>query len=106
ARRTAPAGRQITHFDDVALVALMSGDEDGAREFVARELAGIEGDDARSRRLRETLSAYFSAGHNAAATAARLGVHEQTVALRLRAVEERTGYPVVSRHTELDTALR
>lgn len=51
---------------------------------------------------RQTLRAWFAVGHNAAA----LGVHEQTVAQRLRAVEERTGRPVASRRAELETALR
>lgn len=71
-----------------------------------RELAGIAGADTRSRRLRETLRAYFSAGQNAALTAKRLGIHEQTVAQRLGAVEERTGRAVASRRAELETALR
>jgi DNA-binding PucR family transcriptional regulator len=96
----------VTHYDDVALEALAASDLAAAREFVARELEGLDDDDARSRRLRETLAAYFAAGHNAAATAAALGVHEQTVALRLRAVEERVGRPVAARRAELETALR
>ena len=41
-----------------------------------------------------------------AAAAAALGVHEQTVAARLRAVEERTGRSVAARRAELETALR
>jgi DNA-binding PucR family transcriptional regulator len=96
----------VTHYDEVALEALAAADLPGAREFVARELEGLDGDDPRSRRLRETLLAYFAAGHNAAATAAALGVHEQTIAHRLRAVEERAGRPVAARRAELETALR
>lgn len=96
----------VTHYDEVALEALAAADLPGAREFVARELEGLDGDDLRSRRLRETLLAYFAAGHNAAATAAALDVHEQTIAHRLRAVEERVGRPVAARRAELETALR
>jgi hypothetical protein len=45
-------------------------------------------------------------GHNAAATAAALGVHEQTVAKRLRAAEDRLGHTISSRHAALEIALR
>ena len=110
ARQAERAGRRsghpITHYADVALESLAAADEDAARAFLARELAGLDGVDTRSARLRETLRAWFASGHNAAAAAASLGVHEQTVAQRLRAIEERTGHPVAARRAELETALR
>jgi hypothetical protein len=96
----------ITRYEDIALEALAAKDEDEARDFIRRELRDLDDDDPRSRRLRETLRAYFRAGQNAAATAATLGLHEQTVAQRLRAVEERIGRPVPARRAELETALR
>jgi PucR C-terminal helix-turn-helix domain/GGDEF-like domain len=96
----------VTHYEDVALEVLAGQDPERARAFVSRELRGIDGEDVRSRRLRETLRAYFAAHQNAAAAAAALGIHEQTVAQRLRAVEERTGRNVAARRTELETALR
>lgn len=99
-------GATQTHHREVALEALAAADEEQAREFAARELRGLDGEDARSGRLRETLEAYYSCGHNAAAAAAALGVHEQTVAQRLRSVEERTGASVASRRAELEVALR
>jgi PucR-like helix-turn-helix protein/diguanylate cyclase with GGDEF domain len=99
-------GAGLTVFDDVALEALGAADPETARAFVARELAGLDGDDGRSAALRATLRAWFAHGHNAAATAAALGVHEQTVAQRLRAVQERTGRPPAARRAELETALR
>jgi hypothetical protein len=100
------SGAAVTRYDDIALEALAARDEGEARSFVARELRGIDGDDLRSRRLRETLHAYFAAGQNAAATAAALRVHEQTVGQRLRAVEDRIGHTVPSRRAELEVALR
>lgn len=96
----------VTHYDEVALEVLAGEDAERARTFVSRELRGIDGEDPRSRRLRETLRAYFIAGQNAAATAAALGIHEQTVAQRLRAVEQRTSRIVADRRAELDIALR
>ena len=73
---------------------------------MARELHGLDGADARSGRLRETLRAYFASGQNASAAAALLGVHEHTVSYRLRTIEERLGRPVTARRAELETALR
>lgn len=96
----------VTLYSDIALEALAGADEPEARAFVAHELAGIDDETARSRGLRQTLQTYFAAGQNAARTAVTLGVHEQTVAQRLRAVEERTGRAVTTRRVELETALR
>ena len=108
AQRVATRDRtgEIVHYEQVALEALAATDLDEARAFVARELRGLDGEETRSRRLRETLSAWFAAGQNSTAAAARLGVHEQTVAARLSAVEERTGRHVAARRAELETALR
>ena len=96
----------MVRYADVALEVLASTDPAAAGAFVERELAGLDAADPRSERLRDTLGAYFSAGHNAAAAASELGVHEQTVAARLHAVEERIGRPVGARRAELETALR
>jgi hypothetical protein len=107
AQRGAWAGtRAVTFFDHVALEALAGRDERAARRFLARELRGIDGEDARSKRLRDTLTTYFAHGGNAAATAKALDIHEQTVAQRLTAVEERTGRAILNRRAELETALR
>jgi len=46
------------------------------------------------------------ASPTAASAAATLGVHQQTVANRLRAAEERLGHSVGSRRVELEIALR
>jgi hypothetical protein len=98
--------RTLVRYDDVALEALIAGDSDRTRAFVFRELAGIDGDDSRARRLRETLHAYFVCGQNASAAAAMLGVHEHTVTYRLRTIETRLGRPVTARRAELEVALR
>lgn len=100
------SGAALTRYDGVALESLVATDEGRARSFVARELRGLDGPDKRSRRLRATLRAYFATGQNAAAAAALLGVHDHTVAYRLRAVEEEIGRPVAARRAELETALR
>ncbi|MGH2922576.1 MAG: helix-turn-helix domain-containing protein [Solirubrobacterales bacterium] len=95
-----------THFRDVALEALAIEDADSAHRFTEEELRGFDDDSTRSARLCQTLVAYFDSDHNAAAAAAKLGVHQQTVANRIRAVEELLGAPVASRRAELELALR
>lgn len=108
ARRLAfDQGPRVIRYEDVVLEALAGGNEAEARAFVAHELRGIEDDSPASRRIRETLAAYFLAEYNAAMAGSTLGVHQQTVANRLRAAEERLGRPSIrSRRVELEMALR
>jgi hypothetical protein len=96
----------VVFYADVAIEALASSNRQEARSFIAHELRGIDDDSTASMRIRETILAYFAAEQNAASAAAALGIHQQTVANRLRAAEERLGHPVVSRRVELETALR
>jgi sugar diacid utilization regulator len=98
--------KRITHYRDVALITLIAGDELGARAFLTAELQGLAAQDRRTERLRTTLGSYLSHGMNAAATAHALGIHEQTVTNRLRAIEQRTGRSVAERHAELAIALQ
>jgi DNA-binding PucR family transcriptional regulator len=61
----------------------------------------------RGEALLTTLEAYFAAAGNAVSAAAALGVHDRTVANRLRAVEDLLGPgAVTARRAELETALR
>jgi hypothetical protein len=97
-----------THcYGDIVVESLAAENEEGARAFVAYELRGIEDDSATSRRLRETLVAYFHSECNAASASAKLGVHHQTVANRLRSVEDRLGgRSIAARRVEIEMALR
>lgn len=108
ARRFAPdEGPALMRYEDVAVEALVCENEDDARAFVEFELHGIEDDSETSRRLRQTLQVYFASESNAASAAATLGVHQQTVANRLRAAEERLGHQSIgARRVELEMALR
>jgi hypothetical protein len=107
ARRVAARGAQpICLYDDLGLLALVLEDESRARAFCARELGTLGEDGERAHDLRETLRAYLATAHQASSAAALLGVHERTVANRIRAVEERLGRPVAARSAELDVALR
>jgi hypothetical protein len=107
ARLLAPAAdASVTRYSDVAVEALASENPEEARSFIARELGAIDDESLTSRRIRQTLSAYFAAEHNAASAAATLGVHQQTVANRLRAAEERLGHSIGARRVEIELALR
>jgi hypothetical protein len=107
AHRIASGGsRTVVTFDEVALEALALRDESSARSFVARELGELAESSNRMDTLRGTLRAYFASGQNAAAAAALLAVHEQTIAYRLRAIEEALGRPIRTRRAELEVALR
>jgi hypothetical protein len=106
AQWVAPAGAAVIHYEDVAVEALATEVQNDARAFVRCELGGIDDTSIASARLRETLDAYLAAELNAASAAAALGVHHQTVANRLRTIEDRLGHPVGPRHLELAMALR
>jgi hypothetical protein len=96
----------VTFYDDVALEALALRSEEIAQEFTRAELGSLDGDDPRFHELRDTLRAYYDASHNKSAAAATLGVHERTVARRLREIEELTGRHIDARRPELELALR
>jgi hypothetical protein len=96
----------ITSYWDVSLLALALQDEQAAREFVLDELGSLAGTDERSALLRQTLEAYFATGQNATAAAAMLGVHDRTVAYRIRSIEERIGDSITGRASELIVALK
>jgi hypothetical protein len=106
AHALAAEGAAVTRYADIAIESLALQGEGEVRAFVSHELSGIDDGSASSARLRETLATYFETDQNAASTAARLGVHHQTVANRLRTIEDRIGRPLMARTPELALALR
>jgi hypothetical protein len=97
---------RVTRYADVALLALALHDEALGATLPAVYLAPLDADPGRAEILRETIRAYFAAGHNATSAAAALGVHERTVSARIRAAEALLGYPLNVHRAELETALR
>jgi hypothetical protein len=107
ARRLASSDSPLVRYDDVVVEALATENVADARTFLAHELRGIDDDSPASIRIRDTLLAWFRSGQNAASAASALGVHEQTVANRLRTAEERLGHVSIgARRIELELALR
>jgi hypothetical protein len=92
-------------YRDVRLESLLLDDPPAARLFVDEELGDLAEDTARAARIRETLRVSLTAGSQARA-AAELGVHENTVRLRIRSATELLGDVLAERRTELLVALR
>jgi hypothetical protein len=97
--------RQFTAYADVALPASVLRDPAGARQLIRLYMHGLIERAPACETLRETLRAYFKSGRHVTAAAAKLGVERRTVSYRLRAVEERVGYRLDTRLTELEVAL-
>ena len=109
ARRVAElAGRPpgtISRYARVALTAIATADLEQARIFVARELQGLAGTDDLTARLTATLRTYLDEHSSRSRTARRLGIHENTVAYRIKQAEEILGRGVDQRTLELRVAL-
>ncbi len=96
----------VTLYQQATIEAVTCPQPKAVRDFVDNELGQLLTDDPRDHLLRLTLAAYFKTGENAASTAPLLGVHERTVAYRLRTIERRLGYSIRDRREELAVALR
>jgi DNA-binding PucR family transcriptional regulator len=101
--RSRPSG--VVAYEDVAMICLASADLEAAREFVARELRSLAAGDDQTRRVAATLQVFLEEGTQRRRTAARLGIHANTVALRLRSAEELLGRPATTRIPETLLAL-
>jgi hypothetical protein len=110
ARRVARLARArpgtITRFADTAMTALASVDQQAAREFVAAELGALARRDDDTLRLAATLRTYLEEHASPRRAARRLGVHENTIKNRVRAIEELRGRPADQRVAETLLALR
>jgi DNA-binding PucR family transcriptional regulator len=93
-------------FGNVALDALMTHDVEEARRFVHSELGPLLDDSDASRRLTATLEVFLQEESSFVRAARRLGIHENTVAYRVRRAEEMLGRRTIERQLELRAALR
>lgn len=96
--------RRFIRARDVVLLAAVLRDDTLVRSLLDSYLAPLEGRSGEV--LRETLRAYFSAGGNAAAAAAGLGVSRHTVQRRIRTIEETIGQPLPTCQAQLQVALQ
>lgn len=100
-------GRErLVRYADVALLAAALRDDLLADSLRSTYLAPLESERDGGAALRETLRAYFTAGRNVSSAAAALGVNRQTVSIRLRTAEEKTGRSLSSGAAEVEVALQ
>ena len=90
---------------DLRLESFLLENPESARRFVRDELGELAAGTERAQRIRDTLLAWLAAGSQARA-ATDLGVHENTVRLRIRVAGEELGAALSERRTELLVALR
>lgn len=95
----------VVSYADVALLAAALRDEVLGESLNRIFMMPLARDRHGGATQRETLRAYFAASRNTSSAAVALGVSRQTVNSRLRAVEERIGYPLDSCASQLQTAL-
>lgn len=98
-------GELCLHFNDFALEAVLLSDVSAASAFAADELGELADQTPRAARIRGTLFAWLSSGSQTL-TASRLGIHENTVRLRLATAANALGPDFADRRIELLTALR
>ncbi|MEX2196626.1 MAG: helix-turn-helix domain-containing protein [Thermoleophilaceae bacterium] len=96
---------QVVRYEDVALLALLTTDLEQARAFAARRLGPLAAGDEAARRLADTLLTVLEEQGSPRRAAQRLGVHENTVGKRLRAVGELLGEDPQRSPAELLAAL-
>lgn len=95
----------VTRYEDVVLTGLLSQDPASARRFVAGELGALMDDSDSVRRVTSTLKVFLEEGSSNVRAARRLGVHENTIAYRVKRAEALLGRPVDDRRLELRAAL-
>lgn len=95
-------GLQLARFTDVQLVALVTGDEVRARDFVARTLGNLASADPE---LRATLRTYIRARFSASRAARALFAHRNTVLNRIQRAEQMLPLSLQDHSVEVGVAL-
>ncbi|GAA1016366.1 hypothetical protein Aple_020330 [Acrocarpospora pleiomorpha] len=110
ARVAALAGPRLDwlcDYEDVELVALVTGDLEFARSFVRRMLGPLAEDSPRASELRDTLAEYLEVQRSVAQTARHLHTHRNTVVYRVKKIETLLGKELSALpRVELQVALR
>jgi DNA-binding PucR family transcriptional regulator len=95
----------VTHyFSDLHLLTLLGPDHQKIDNFVRCELRDLADAGAAMTELRATLGIYLD-NHSPQATANRMHIARNTVAYRLRRIEELLHHPISERQTEMRVAL-
>jgi hypothetical protein len=92
------------YFSDLHLFTLLDPDHQKIDDFVRSELRNLADAGAAIAELRVTLAIYLD-NHSPQATATRMHISRNTVAYRLRRIEELLHHPISERQTEMRLAL-
>ncbi|WP_051247582.1 PucR family transcriptional regulator [Nocardioides halotolerans] len=94
--RFARSGDRIIAVDDLGPARLLvaNGDVGAVRRYVDDVLGALLGDVPGSSDLLRTLQCFFDTGRSVRESAARLGIHENTVRLRMAKIHDLTGLDV------------
>jgi len=95
----------VLHYRAVSLIAALCADLAAAQQFLLAELGELNAPDESSRRLRATLRTFLEVGSSHARAARVLGIHQKTVAYRVRRAEQLLGYHITDRRAPLEAAL-
>jgi DNA-binding PucR family transcriptional regulator len=95
----------VVHYRSISLIAALSTDPSAAQRFLVSELGELNASDEATRRLRNTLRTFLDLGSSHAAAARVLGIHQKTVAYRVRRAEDLLGYRITDRRAPLEAAL-
>ena len=96
---------QITPFFEVAPIAMLCTDLDGARAWVRETLGYLAVDSTRNAGLRETARVFLETGGSYTATAEQLILHRNTAQYRVRQAEEVRGRSLRERRLDVELAL-
>ncbi|MBZ5738376.1 PucR family transcriptional regulator [Nocardioides mangrovi] len=96
--RFARAGDRIIAVDDLGPARLLvaNGDVGAVRRYVDDVLGALLGNVPGSADLLRTLQCFFDTGRSVRESAARLGIHENTVRLRMAKIHDLTGLDVAA----------
>lgn len=96
--RFARSGDRIIAVDDLGPARLLvaNGDVTAVRRYVDDVLGALLGDVPGSSDLLRTLQCFFDTGRSVRESASRLGIHENTVRLRMAKIHDLTGLDVAS----------
>jgi DNA-binding PucR family transcriptional regulator len=97
--------KRVVQYADVALLSSMLRDDLLVASLRALYLEPLRQERDGGTVARQTLRAYLAAERNVTSAAAALGVNRNTVASRLRVVEEKIGRPLAACSADLEAAL-
>ena len=108
ARVAMVAGRRpgsVVRYRSVQLGALLSGDLERTARYVREQLGALAAGDDASARLRVTLKVYLEEHASRIAAARRLGIHQNTVANRVKTCRDLLGHDLSTGVVDLQVAL-